>query len=80
MSQAVKQIEHAGNIVETSYVFNKAKRLFPNIFGRTSLFERLKSVGQEGYNFSICVKPNEFGTHDDAVVKFIVSEDFTVYT
>jgi hypothetical protein len=52
----------------------------PSLLGRTSIFNKLTIANEGDFIYTVCVKPNEFGTYDDSLVKFTSSRSLPVYT
>ena len=79
LGSSVHQIINTENMVEKSKIFHFAKRLMPSIFGKTSVFAKLVMEGKSNTMLTVCIKPNELGTHDDSLVRLTSSKELTVY-
>ena len=79
LGSSVQQIINVENMVEKSKIFHFAKRLMPSIFGKTSVFGKLALEGKSNAMLTVCIRPNELGTHDDSLVRLTSSKELTVY-
>ena len=78
LGSAVRQIAQVEDMVRTSRMYYYAKKILPSRFLRTSIVEKL-SLESEDTVFTVCVKPNEFGTIDLSTVKITSIVHLPVY-
>ena len=84
LGSAVRQIDTVENMVKTSKFFGFLKRFFPPTrLSDTSIISKLQTNSNDMCSieqvFTVCVKPNEFGTYDDSMVSITSSASTPIY-